>query len=167
MRYRWICRVLIAGLLVGGIGWAQQAQKPQPSPSAPTPSTPPIETIGVHDPNFHYEEGRDPFENLTLRVKDKGQRREIRSVADLLVEEVAVMGIFQREGKYFALVRGSGLKRSETITAGQKLYNGEVIEIGPYTDENTGERKLCVVFRVQTDDPIRPFIRQVKCTATS
>lgn len=167
MRYRRMGRMLMAGLLIGWVAWAQQAQKPQPAPPSPTPSAVPAETVGVHDPNFHYEEGRDPFENLTLRVKDKGQRREIRSVADLLVEEVAVMGIFQREGKYFALVRGSGLKRSETITAGQKLYNGEVIEIGPYTDENTGERKLCVVFRVQTDDPIRPFIRQVKCTATS
>ncbi len=162
MRCRWIEGLLIAGLLVGPVGWSQQGQKPSPAPPAA-----PGETVGVHDPNFHYEEGRDPFENLTLRVKDKGRPREIQSVADLLVEEVSVMGIFQREGKYFALVRGSGLKRSETITTGQKLYNGEVIEIGPYTDENTGDRKLCVVFRVHTDDPIRPFIRQVKCTATS
>jgi hypothetical protein len=163
MRYRWIWGVWMAGLLVGLAGWAQGPQKPQPSP----PPAPAPETVGIHDPNFHYVEGRDPFENLTLAVKDKGRPREIRSVADLLVEEVAVMGIFQREGKYYALVRGAGLKRSETITVGQKLYNGEVIEIGPVTDENTGERKLCIVFRVQTDDPIRPFIRQVKCTATS
>jgi hypothetical protein len=132
---------------------AQGPQKPQTGPvPAPAPEA-----------AFHYVEGRAPFENLTLVVRDKGRPREIRSVEDLLVEEVVVAGIFQREGRYHALVRGSGLKRSETITVGRKLYNGEVIEIGPVTDENTGERKLCVVFRVRTDDPIRPFIRRVKC----
>ncbi|MCS7313275.1 MAG: hypothetical protein NZ742_10265, partial [Acidobacteria bacterium] len=93
MRHRWIYGTLIASLLASSIGWSQQAQKSPPNP--PVPSTPPVETVGVHDPNFHYEEGRDPFENLTLRVKDKGRPREIRSVADLLVEEVSVMGIFQ------------------------------------------------------------------------
>jgi hypothetical protein len=133
---------------------AQGPQRPQTGPvSAP-----------AEEAAFHYVEGRDPFENLTLVVQDQGGRpKEPRGVEDLLVEEVAVMGIFQREGKYHALVRGSGLRRSETITVGRKLYNGEVIEIGPVTDENTGERKLCVVFRVRTNDPIRPFIRQVKC----
>jgi len=159
VRYRWMYVPLI---VIAGLPALGTPQTPRPSPPTPAPGAPP----GVYDPNFHYAEGRDPFENVTLQVKDKGRPREIRSVADLLVEEVAVMGIFQREGKYFALVRGSGLKRSETITAGQKLYNGEVVEIGPYTDENTGDSRLCVVFRVRTNDLIRPFIRQVKCTPT-
>jgi hypothetical protein len=163
MRYRWIWGVWMAGLLVGLAGWAQGPQKPQPSPF----SAPASEVVGVHDPNFHYVEGRDPFENLTSPNKGTDEGQPPEGVEDLLVEEVAVMGIFQREGKYYALVRGAGLKGSKTITVGQKLRNGEVIEIGPVTDENTGERKLCIVFRVQTDDPIRPFIRQVKCTATS
>jgi|GEM_PF-1443212 len=160
MGLRYPCVFPAVGLWVVSAVLAQGPQKPQTGPvPAPAP-----EAVGAHDPNFHYVEGRDPFENLTLVVQDKGGRpKEPRSVEDLLVEEVVVAGIFQREGKYHALVRGSGLKRSETITVGRKLYNGEVIEIGPVTDENTGERKLCVVFRVRTDDPIRPFIRRVKC----
>ncbi len=162
MGYRWL--LLGLGLWMAVTGWAQQGQK---SPSPPTPPAPSTEAVGVHDPNFRYTADRDPFEQGGKPPPDGKTCRPVRSVADLLVEEVVILGIFQRGGKYQALVRGAGLKGSTTITVGQKLCNGDLMEVGPYTDENTGERKLCAVFRVQTDDPIRPFIRQVKCIAAS
>ncbi|GBC85772.1 hypothetical protein HRbin11_02225 [bacterium HR11] len=168
MGYRWL--LLGLGLWMAVIGWAQQDQK---SPSSSTSPAPPRGAVGVHDPNFLYTADRDPFE-MEGRPPDGGKNcRPVRSVADLLVGEIVLLGIFQRGGKYQALVRGAGLKGSTTITVGQKLCNGDLIEIGPYTDETasveaTGRSPLlCAVFRVQTDDPIRPFIRQVKCIAAS
>ncbi len=164
----WIRGILISALVVGWVTVliAQQPAAPPPAKDTPTETpTPPEEAVVSPDPNFHYREGRDPFENLTVSRERKARPKVARSVADLLVEEVVILGIFRRSGEYYALVRGGGLPQAETIRKGQKLYNGEVLTIGPAVDEATGQKRLCVTFRVETDDPIRPYIRVVKCVA--
>lgn len=145
---------LVLSLGLGGLWWVRAQQQES--------EVPPPEKIGVYDPNFKYIEGRDPFENLTIKVEQEVAERTIQDVSDLLVEEVQILGVYQRGGKYYAIVRGAGLKKSSSVTVGQKFYNGEIIDIQPKVDRS-GRRQLCVIFRQRTDDPIRPFIRVERC----
>lgn len=124
--------------------------------------TPPPEQIGVYDLNYKYIEGRDPFENLTQQPKGPSGPRVIHGVEDLLVEEVQIVGVYKMGNQYRVIVRGAGLDRAHTVTIGQKFYNGEILDIVQKPDK-TGRTQQCVIFKQQTDDPIRPFIRVEKC----
>ena len=123
---------------------------------------PGAEQIGVYDLNYKYIEGRDPFENLTQTPKTVTGKRIIRGVQDLLVEEVQIVGVYKMGKKFHVMIRGAGLDRAHTVTVGQKFYNGEILDIVQKPDKH-GRTQQCVIFKQQTDDPIRPFIRVEKC----
>ncbi len=123
---------------------------------------PGAEQIGVYDLNFKYIEGRDPFENLTQTPKTVTGKRVIQGVQDLLVEEVQIVGVYKMGNKFHVMIRGAGLDRAHTVTVGQKFYNGEILDIVQKPDKH-GRTQQCVIFKQQTDDPIRPFIRVEKC----
>ena len=150
--------VFLTGCLVMGLGWAPVLAQQKP------PATP--EAIGVYDTNFKYMEGRDPFENLTQQRKTKQGKRVINTVGDLLVEEVQIVGIYSIGKKYYVIVRGAGLDRGYTVTIGQKFYNGEILDITKKPDKE-GHMLNCVLFKQQTDDPIKPFIKVEKCVAAT
>lgn len=148
--------LFLSVFLLSMVGWCMSQEESKPSP--------PTESIGVYDTNFKYVEGRDPFENLTVSPQTVQSNRVIHDISDLLVEEVQIVGIYNRGGKYFVMARGAGLDRSYTVTIGQKFYNGEIMEVTNEPDKD-GRLQTCVIFKQQTDDPIRPFIRVKKCVA--
>ncbi len=142
----WICAVLF---LIGG--WAAQGWvvgQDQVRSDAQSGSS---ATMAV-DPSFRYDAQRDPFAT-----------RAQPDATVPTVSEVVILGIFRRGETYCALVRGGGLQNARIVCAGQKLLDGDVLHVGPMRGEPGSEIRSCVVFRVATKDPLRPFVRVVKC----
>ena len=98
---------------------------------------------------------RDPFLSLLARTQlttPDAQRPE--GVPGLLIDEVAIQGIFELNGRMFSQVQTADKEKSYLIQEGDQLYDGEVVSI----TQNE------VVFKQLVNDPsvIKPFREVVK-----
>jgi len=112
----------------------------------------------MSDPGtYSYDPGarRDPFRSLIQRVADSNEDRERpEGVPGLLVDEIAVQGIFMLPEGPVAQVVSTSQDTSFLIRPGDQLWDGEVVSM------TLNE----VVFKQDTDDPnsLKPFREVVK-----
>lgn len=112
----------------------------------------------MSDPGtYSYDPGarRDPFRSLIQRTADTGRDRERpEGVPGLLVDEIAVQGIFMLPEGPVAQVVSTSQDTSFLIRPGDQLWDGEVVSM------TLNE----VVFKQDTDDPnsLKPFREVVK-----
>lgn len=112
----------------------------------------------MSDPGtYSYDPGarRDPFRSLVQRTAETNQDRERpEGVPGLLVDEIAVQGIFMLPEGPVAQVVSTSQDTSFLIRPGDQLWDGEVVSM------TLNE----VVFKQDTDDPnsLKPFREVVK-----
>ena len=112
----------------------------------------------MSDPGtYSYDPGarRDPFRSLIQRAADTNEDRERpEGVPGLLVDEIAVQGIFMLPEGPVAQVVSTSQDTSFLIRPGDQLWDGEVVSM------TLNE----VVFKQDTDDPnsLKPFREVVK-----
>lgn len=112
----------------------------------------------MSDPGtYSYDPGarRDPFRSLIQRAADTPEDRERpEGVPGLLVDEIAVQGIFMLPEGPVAQVVSTSQDTSFLIRPGDQLWDGEVVSM------TLNE----VVFKQDTDDPnsLKPFREVVK-----
>lgn len=112
----------------------------------------------MSDPGtYSYDPGarRDPFRSLIQRAADTDEDRERpEGVPGLLVDEIAVQGIFMLPEGPVAQVVSTSQDTSFLIRPGDQLWDGEVVSM------TLNE----VVFKQDTDDPnsLKPFREVVK-----
>lgn len=98
---------------------------------------------------------RDPFISLLARTQpaDLAAPRP-EGVPGLLIDELAIQGIFELNSRMFAQVQTASKEKSYLIQEGDQLYDGEVVSIA----ENE------IVFKQVVNDPsvIKPFREVVK-----
>ena len=112
----------------------------------------------MSDPGtYSYDPGarRDPFRSLIQRAAETDEDRERpEGVPGLLVDEIAVQGIFMLPEGPVAQVVSTSQDTSFLIRPGDQLWDGEVVSM------TLNE----VVFKQDTDDPnsLKPFREVVK-----
>jgi hypothetical protein len=112
----------------------------------------------MSDPGtYSYDPGarRDPFRSLIQRTAESGRDRDRPDgVPGLLVDEIAVQGIFMLPEGPVAQVVSTSQDTSFLIRPGDQLWDGEVVSM------TLNE----VVFKQDTDDPnsLKPFREVVK-----
>jgi hypothetical protein len=166
--------LILALLLLGGTVWNALAQSSQPAQGAQQPpageATPPAEPdLGNIDEilqgeeevlsggSFSYDPGnrRDPFKSL-LAAPDRPELRGPRpeGIPGLLIDEIALTGIFRTPKGFVAQVKASNQAKSYLLKEGDQLYDGDVVSI------NRSE----VVFKQIVQDPtaLKPFREVVK-----
>ena len=153
--------------LASGALWAQ----PQGSsaPAAAPSEAPPAEATAKIDQILEGEEAvleglvssydpgnrRDPFRSLVStapRPELRGPRPE--GIAGLLIDEIAVKGIFRTSKGFVAQISAQNQKKSFLLREGDQVYDGDVL----------GIELTQVVFRQIVNDPtvIKPFREVVK-----
>ncbi|HEX2252626.1 MAG TPA: hypothetical protein VHQ65_05115 [Thermoanaerobaculia bacterium] len=156
---------LLALALLAAPVLAQEPAEPQrQEPAASEPAGPDIDAILEGDEEvlfggggYSYDPGgrRDPFKSL-LDARERpeldGPRPE--GVPGLLIDEVAVTGIFRTPRGRVAQVQASDKDKSYLIREGDDLYDGDVVSIGANE----------VVFKQIVQDPtaLKPFREVVK-----
>ena len=110
-----------AVLLMAGMSGLASAQAAAPAgASAIVPTPPPTAT---YDPAGR----RDPFKNL-LAGKDISERRVITGLSDLMIDEIAVIGLVKSKGRYEAVLgMASGFPMS--AHQGDRFADGYVLSI--------------------------------------
>lgn len=112
----------------------------------------------MSDPGtYSYDPGarRDPFRSLMQRSAETNENRERpEGVPGLLVDEIAIQGIFMLPEGPVAQVVSTSQDTSFLIRPGDQLWDGEVVSM------TLNE----VVFKQDTDDPnsLKPFREVVK-----
>jgi len=91
---------------------------------------------------------RDPFRSLLVREQNKGGAERPPGIAGISIDDLVVHGIWKTKAGYVAQIRATDNK-SYLIRAGDLLYDGEVVRVGPNE----------VVFRQNINDPqsVKPF----------
>jgi hypothetical protein len=178
MKNRILARILLACLLLPGLGALALAQAPPPASQAPAdPNAPPPAAddgfLGEPTPDtgdideilegeeevlsgsgFTYDPGnrRDPFKSLLTGPEklDRGPRPE--GIPGLLIDEIQLLGIWRTPRGYVAQIRASN--KSFLLREGDQLFDGDVVSI----------QKNEVVFKQQVQDPtaLKPFREVVK-----
>lgn len=161
--------LILALLLLGGTVWsalAQPAQQPPPTGEATPPAEPDLGNIDeilqgeeevLSGGSFSYDPGnrRDPFKSL-LAAPDRPELRGPRpeGIPGLLIDEIALTGIFRTPKGFVAQVKASNQNKSYLLKEGDQLYDGDVVSI------NRAE----VVFKQIVQDPtaLKPFREVVK-----
>jgi Tfp pilus assembly protein PilP len=171
--------LILALLLLGGTVWSALAQSGQSQPSQPPAgpagdATPPAEPdlgpdLGNIDEilqgeeevlsgsSFSYDPGnrRDPFKSL-LAAPDRPELRGPRpeGIPGLLIDEIALTGIFRTPKGFVAQVKASNQNKSYLLKEGDQLYDGDVVSIN----------RTEVVFKQIVQDPtaLKPFREVVK-----
>ena len=172
-------RILLACLLLPGLGALALAQAPPPAPPAADPNAPPPPAgeegfLGAPTPDtgdideilegeeevlsgsggFTYDPGnrRDPFKSLLTGPErpERGPRPE--GIPGLLIDEIQLLGIWRTPRGYVAQIRASN--KSYLLREGDQLFDGDVVTI----------QKNEVVFKQQVQDPtaLKPFREVVK-----
>ncbi len=162
-------RALLAAalLVIGAAGLFAQAQAPAAAPAAgPTPAPPPAVIAPVPDSPgqslieqdesamagraYTYDPAgrRDPFRSLLVREQSRGGPQRPPGIAGSAIADLVVHGIWKTKAGYVAQIRATDNK-SYLIRAGDLLYDGEVIRVGPNE----------VSFRQNLNDPqsVKPF----------
>jgi Tfp pilus assembly protein PilP len=112
-------------LAAGGPGLASA----QAGTTSQDPAKPPAVTAMPLAPAIYNPAGRrDPFKNL-LTGKDINERRVITGLSDLMIDEITVIGLVKRKGRYEAVI---GMASGFPMTAreGDKFADGYVLSIG-------------------------------------
>jgi hypothetical protein len=136
---------------------ARTSATPAPMPASPTPA--PAESPGqglieqeesaLSGRSYSYDPAgrRDPFRSLLVRP-EKGPGHRAPGVAGIAIDDVLLEGIWRTRAGYVAQIRGTDNK-SYLLRAGDQLYDGEVLRIGPNE----------VIFRQNLNDPqsVKPF----------
>jgi len=91
---------------------------------------------------------RDPFRSLLVREQQRGGPQRPPGIAGISIDDLIVHGIWKTKSGYVAQIRATDNK-SYLIRAGDLLYDGEVIRVGPNE----------VSFRQNLNDPqsVKPF----------
>jgi len=91
---------------------------------------------------------RDPFRSLLVREQQRGGPQRPPGIAGISIDDLVVHGIWKTKSGYVAQIRATDNK-SDLIRAGDLLYDGEVIRVGPNE----------VSFRQNLNDPqsVKPF----------
>ncbi len=174
-------RILLACLLLPGLGALALAQAPPPSPSAspqgadpnappqrdegflgaPSPDTGDIDEILEGEEEvlsgsggFTYDPGnrRDPFRSLLTGPEKPERGPRPEGIPGLLIDEIQLLGIWRTPRGYVAQIRASN--KSYLLREGDELFDGDVVAI----------QKNEVVFKQQVQDPtaLKPFREVVK-----
>lgn len=162
--------LILALLLLGGTVWSALAQAQSSSQPAQQPPAEPAEPdLGNIDEilqgeeevlsggSFSYDPGnrRDPFKSL-LAAPDRPELRGPRpeGIPGLLIDEIALTGIFRTPKGFVAQVKASNQNKSYLLKEGDQLYDGDVVSIN----------RTEVVFKQIVQDPtaLKPFREVVK-----
>jgi Tfp pilus assembly protein PilP len=160
-RTLWAASLLI---LASGFALAQTppaATAPEPKPTAaagviaPVPESPGQSMIEQEESAlsgraYSYDPAgrRDPFRSLLVREQNKGGVGRPPGIAGISIDDLVVHGIWKTKSGYVAQIRATDNK-SYLIRAGDLLYDGEVVRVGPNE----------IVFRQNVNDPqsVKPF----------
>jgi len=162
LRFALLALLLVVPVFVSG----QTAPPPAEPPAGESTAAGDEQTIdqilaGEEDvlagEGYSYDAGgrRDPFVSLLQRSTTKeALRQRPEGIPGLLIDEIAVKGIFQLQGRTFAQVQASDKDKSYLIQEGDQLFDGEVVSI---SDSE-------VTFKQVVNDPsvIKPFREVVK-----
>ena len=156
---RAVCLAIVLGLAAAAA--VGQAAAPTPAPTkpaaviAPVPESPGQSMIEGEESalagrNYTYDPAgrRDPFRSLLIREQHKGGVDRPPGIAGISIDDLVVHGIWKTKAGYVAQIRATDNK-SYLIRAGDLLYDGEVVRVGPNE----------VVFRQNINDPqsVKPF----------
>ncbi|HEY3203452.1 MAG TPA: hypothetical protein VGL03_07300 [Thermoanaerobaculia bacterium] len=137
---------------------AKPAATPIPTPQAviaPVPESPGQSLIEQEESAlsgraYSYDPAgrRDPFRSLLVREQSRGGLERPPGIAGISIDDLVVHGIWKTRSGYVAQIRATDNK-SYLIRAGDLLYDGEVIRVGPNE----------VSFRQNINDPqsVKPF----------
>ena len=133
---------------------APEATKPAgviaPVPESPGQSMIEQEESALAGRSYSYDPAgrRDPFRSLLVREQNKGGAGRPPGIAGISIDDLVVHGIWKTMAGYVAQIRATDNK-SYLIRAGDLLYDGEVVRVGPNE----------VVFRQNINDPqsVKPF----------
>ena len=157
----WAASLLI---LASGFALAQApsaAPAPEPKPTAPAGVIAPVpespgqsmieqEESALSGRAYSYDPAgrRDPFRSLLVREQNKGGVGRPPGIAGISIDDLVVHGIWKTKSGYVAQIRATDNK-SYLIRAGDLLYDGEVVRVGPNE----------IVFRQNINDPqsVKPF----------
>ena len=91
---------------------------------------------------------RDPFRSLLVREQSRGGAERPPGIAGIAIDDLVVHGIWKTRSGFVAQIRATDNK-SYLIRAGDLLYDGEVMRVGPNE----------VSFRQNLNDPqsVKPF----------
>ena len=158
--------LLASAFLALGFGAALFAQAPAATPGAAPVATPPAVIAPVPESpgqslieqdesamagrSYTYDPAgrRDPFRSLLIREQSRGGPQRPPGIAGISIDDLVVHGIWKTKAGYVAQIRATDNK-SYLIRAGDLLYDGEVIRVGPNE----------VSFRQNLNDPqsVKPF----------
>jgi len=138
---------------------APQPTKPAaviaPVPESPGQSMIEGEESALSGRSYSYDPAgrRDPFRSLLVREQNKGGLERPPGIAGISIDDLVVHGIWKTKAGYVAQIRATDNK-SYLIRAGDLLYDGEVVRVGPNE----------VVFRQNINDPqsVKPFRETTK-----
>jgi len=150
-------------VLLAGTALAQAPAAPAPAPQptkpagviAPVPESPGQSMIEGEESAlagraYSYDPAgrRDPFRSLLVREQNKGGVERPPGIAGISIDDLVVHGIWKTKAGYVAQIRATDNK-SYLIRAGDLLYDGEVVRVGPNE----------IVFRQNINDPqsVKPF----------
>jgi hypothetical protein len=156
----------VAGILLLALGaagpaaaqTAAPAAGPAPTPQAviaPVPESPGQSLIEQEESAlsgraYSYDPAgrRDPFRSLLVREQSRGGLQRPPGIAGIAIDDLVVHGIWKTRAGYVAQIRATDNK-SYLVRAGDLLYDGEVIRVGPNE----------VAFRQNINDPqsVKPF----------
>ena len=159
MRRALLAVILLA--LAAANARAQAGTAPAPAPTRPAAVIAPVpespgqamieqEESALSGRAYSYDPAgrRDPFRSLLVREQSKGGVERPPGIAGIAIDDLVVHGIWKTKAGYVAQIRATDNK-SYLIRAGDLLYDGEVVRVGPNE----------VVFRQNINDPqsVKPF----------
>jgi Tfp pilus assembly protein PilP len=153
-------------LVVLALAVAVSAEAQTPAPAATPSTTPPAviapvpespgqglieqEESALAGRAYSYDPAgrRDPFRSLLVREQNRGGAERPPGIAGIAIDDIVLHGIWKTKAGYVAQVRATDNK-SYLIRAGDLLYDGEVVKVGPNE----------VTFRQNINDPqsVKPF----------
>ena len=150
----------LIGLILAVAALAAPQQKtPVPTPTAAAPTSPEEspgqalieqEESALAGRTYSYDPAgrRDPFRSLLVRPEKGIAGHRPPGVPGIAIDDVTLQGIWRTRAGFVAQIRGTDNK-SYLLRAGDQLYDGEVLRIGPNE----------VTFRQNLNDPqsVKPF----------
>jgi type IV pilus assembly protein PilP len=159
-------RTITAALAFWAAGAAFLLAQVTPAPAPPAPIESPGQALLEQEESalagraYTYDPAgrRDPFRSLLVRAESRGGAQRPPGIAGLGIDDIVMHGIWKTRAGFIAQVRGTD-NRSYLLRAGDLLYDGEVIRVGPNE----------VTFRQNLNDPqsVKPFrdvTKQLKAT---
>jgi type IV pilus assembly protein PilP len=145
--------LFLLGAAVSALGQAPPPAS-SPAPARPAPQTGEAlleqEESALAGRTYTYDPAgrRDPFRSLLVRPEQRAAGSRPPGIAGIAVDDIVLQGIWKTQAGYAAQIRGSDNK-SYLLRAGDLLWDGEVIRIGPNE----------VTFRQNLNDPqsVKPF----------